>query len=145
MNYIEQCVWYVNKYQTANLMSWKCQFKECSIVQCLSIHVRAVWSTLVLFFFICLLKHVVYFRVRKKFTSLKSVHFRNPHLFQNCCHFYWNQNKVSKNDNTFERDEDCTTIFLKWTDFSKFPKNHFGWNFDKFAQLLKPVFLISLR
>ena len=41
----------------------------------------------------------------------------NPHFFQKCCHFRWNQNKVSKNDNTFERNEDCATVFLKWTDF----------------------------
>ena len=44
---------------------------------------------------------------------------RNPHFFQKCCHFCWNQNNVSENDNTFERNEDCVTVFLKWKDFSK--------------------------
>ena len=43
----------------------------------------------------------------------------NPHFFQKCCYFHWNQNKVSKNDNTFERNEYCATVFLKWTDFSE--------------------------
>ena len=42
---------------------------------------------------------------------------RNPYFFQKC-HFCWNQNKVSKNDTTFERNEDCATVFLKWTDFN---------------------------
>ena len=44
---------------------------------------------------------------------------RNPHFFHKCCHFCWNQNKVSKNDNTYERNEDCATVFLKWTDFRR--------------------------
>ena len=30
--------------------------------------------------------------------------------------------KVSENDNTFERNEDCATVVLKWTDFSIFLK-----------------------
>ena len=30
----------------------------------------------------------------------------------------WNHNKVSKNDNTFERNEDCATVFLKCMYFS---------------------------
>ena len=47
----------------------------------------------------------------------------NPHFFQKCCHFRWNQNKVSENDNTFERNEDCATVFLKWTDFRFFFSN----------------------
>ena len=42
---------------------------------------------------------------------------RNPHFFQKCCHFCWNQNKVSKNDKTVERNEDCATVFSKWMDF----------------------------
>ena len=33
-------------------------------------------------------------------------------IFQLCFDF-------SKNDNTFERNEDCATVFLKWTDFSE--------------------------
>ena len=45
-------------------------------------------------------------------SLLKSVHF-----FQKGCHFCWNLNKVSENDNTFGRNEDCATVFLKWTDF----------------------------
>ena len=28
--------------------------------------------------------------------------------------------KVSENDNTFERNEDCATVILKWTDFSDY-------------------------
>ena len=39
--------------------------------------------------------------------------------FKKCCHFCWNQNKVSQNDNTFERNEECATVFLKWTDFKR--------------------------
>ena len=46
--------------------------------------------------------------------------WRDPHFFQKCCHFCWIQNKVSENDNTFERNEDCTSVFLKKTDFSWF-------------------------
>ena len=42
---------------------------------------------------------------------------RNPHFFQKCCHFCWLCFDFSKNDNTFERNEDCATVFLKWTDF----------------------------
>ena len=42
----------------------------------------------------------------------------NPHFFQKCCHFCWLCFDFSKNDNTFERNEDCATVFLKWTDFS---------------------------
>ena len=44
---------------------------------------------------------------------------RNPHFFQKYCHFRWNQNQVSENYNTFERNEDCATVFLKWTDFNE--------------------------
>ena len=43
---------------------------------------------------------------------------RNLHFFQKCCHFRWLCFDFSKNDNTFERNEDCATAFLKWTDFS---------------------------
>ena len=38
---------------------------------------------------------------------------RKPHFFQKCCHFLWNQNKV-----TFEKNEDCATVFLKWTEYT---------------------------
>ena len=44
---------------------------------------------------------------------------RNPHFFQKCCHFCWLCFDFSKNDNTFERNEDCATVFLKWTDFRR--------------------------
>ena len=44
---------------------------------------------------------------------------RNPHFFQKCCHFRWLCFDFSKNDNTFERNEDCASVFLKWTDFRK--------------------------
>ena len=44
---------------------------------------------------------------------------RNPHFFQKCSHFHWNLNKVRENDNTFERNEDCATVFLKWKDFNR--------------------------
>ena len=43
-----------------------------------------------------------------------------PHFYQKCCNFCWNQNKVSENDNTFERNENCATVFLKWTYFTLF-------------------------
>ena len=43
---------------------------------------------------------------------VKSIHF-------NCCHFFWLCSDFSKNDNSFERNEDCTTVFLKWTDFRR--------------------------
>ena len=43
---------------------------------------------------------------------------RNPHFCQKCCHFRWLCFDFSKNDNTCERNEDCATVFLKWTDFS---------------------------
>ena len=46
--------------------------------------------------------------------------FRNLHFFQKCCHFRWLCFDYSKNDNTFERNEECATIFLKWTDFDYF-------------------------
>ena len=53
---------------------------------------------------------------------LKFVHFKKTiaqsSFLSKYCHFCWNQNKVSENDNTFERNEDCATVFLKWTDFS---------------------------
>ena len=54
---------------------------------------------------------------------------RNPHFFKKCCHFFWNQNRVSKNDNTFERNR--SNIFLKWMDFSNCVK--FWWAQCKFA------------
>ena len=41
----------------------------------------------------------------------------NPQFFQKCCHFRWLWFDFRKNDNTFERNEDCATVFLKWTDF----------------------------
>ena len=44
----------------------------------------------------------------------------NADFFQKCWHFCLNQNKIRKNDNTFERNEGCTTVFLRWTDFSRF-------------------------
>ena len=47
----------------------------------------------------------------------------DPHFFQKCCHFQYNISWLcfdfSKNDNTFERNEDCATVFLKWMDFSE--------------------------
>ena len=42
---------------------------------------------------------------------------RNPHFFQKFC---WLCFDFGENDNTFERNEDCATVFLKWTDFSSF-------------------------
>ena len=53
----------------------------------------------------------------------------NPHSFQKCCHFCWLCFDFSENDNTFERNEDCATAFLKWTDFT----NEI---FDSFAKKL---------
>ena len=52
-------------------------------------------------------------QLRSSFSQL-----HNSHFFQNCCHFCWNQNKVCENDNTFERNEDCASVFLKLTSFS---------------------------
>ena len=45
---------------------------------------------------------------------------RNPHFFQKCCHFCWLCFDFSKNDNTFEGNEDCRTVFFKQRDFSAF-------------------------
>ena len=56
---------------------------------------------------------------RAKSTFILRRQLCNPHFSHKCCHFRWNQNKVSENDNTFGRNEDCTTVFLKWTDFTK--------------------------
>ena len=64
--------------------------------------------------------------------SIKSVHFKNPVMRSSflskslsfTIQHQLNQNKVSwcniniENDNNFERNEDRTTVFLKWTDFS---------------------------
>ena len=49
--------------------------------------------------------------IRTRISYLKSsfilrTQLRDPHFFQKCCHFHQNQNKVSKNDNAFERNED---------------------------------------
>ena len=61
--------------------------------------------------------------------SLKSVHFKNPvagsSFLSKSLSFsiqhQLNQNKVSwcyiENDNNFESNEDCTTVFLKWRHF----------------------------
>ena len=54
---------------------------------------------------------------RLKFVLFKKP-VNRPHFSQKRCHFRWNQNKVSENDNTFERNEDCVTVFLKQTDFT---------------------------
>ena len=57
-----------------------------------------------------------------KMEILKSIHFKKTvgqssflskvMSFSLCFEF-------SKNDNTFERNEDCTNVFLKWTDFRR--------------------------
>ena len=44
---------------------------------------------------------------------------RNCHFFQKHWHFCWLCFDFSKNYNTFERNEDCATVFLKWTDFGE--------------------------
>ena len=45
------------------------------------------------------------------------------HFFQRCCHFQYNISlpclDFSKNDNIFERNENCATVVLKLTDFRK--------------------------
>ena len=56
----------------------------------------------------------VYLKNRKKIVIYR-------YFFQKCCHFCWLCFDFSKNDNTFERNEDCATVFLKWTDFSRYP------------------------
>ena len=62
---------------------------------------------------------------------------RNPHFFQKCCHFRWLCFDFSKNDNTFERNEDCATVFLKWTDFRKDFVKIFWNNKQNYWALLK--------
>ena len=42
---------------------------------------------------------------------------RNPHFFQKCCHICWLCFDFRKNHNTFERNEDCLTVFLKRMEF----------------------------
>ena len=37
----------------------------------------------------------------------------NPHFLQKCCHFRWLCFDFRANDNTFERNEDCATVFLR--------------------------------
>ena len=58
---------------------------------------------------------------------LKLVHLRtqlrDPHFFQKLCHFCWPCFEFSENDNTFERNEDRITGFLKWTNFFKSAKS----------------------
>ena len=41
------------------------------------------------------------------------------HFFQKCRHFHGLCFDFRGNDNTFERNEDCATVFLKSTDFRK--------------------------
>ena len=60
----------------------------------------------------------------------------NPHFFQNCCHFCSLRFDFSENDNTFERNEDCATFFLKWTEFNKISENFY----DKI--LILPVMFV---
>ena len=52
--------------------------------------------------------------------NLKSVHFLKVSFQYNIS---WHQNKVSwccnENYHNFETNEDCATVFLKWTDFRK--------------------------
>ena len=63
-------------------------------------------------------------------TILKSVHFNtqlhDPHFFQNCGTFQYNISWLCfdvswcciEKYHNFERNEDRTTVILKWTDFS---------------------------
>ena len=49
---------------------------------------------------------------------------RNPHFFQNHCHFQYNISWCCiENDNNFERNEDRANGFLKWTHFSSLAKS----------------------
>ena len=49
---------------------------------------------------------------------------RNPHFFQNCGTFQYNNNKY----HNFERNDYCATVFLKWMDFSSIFCIHFRLN-----------------
>ena len=67
----------------------------------------------------------------------------NPHFFQKCCHFLWNQ--VSEKYNPFERNEDCATVFLKWTDFKKMTWNKKRWFSFQFKLFIFSGFRTTLQ
>ena len=62
---------------------------------------------------------------------LKSIHFNtqlhNPHFFQNCGSFQYNNSWLCfdvswcciEKYHNFEINEECATVFLKWTDFTR--------------------------
>ena len=68
----------------------------------------------------------------QKHNALKSVHIKNPITrslflskalsFSLTLFFHF-----SKNDNAFERNKDCETVFLKWTDFNEGRSCDFCW------------------
>ena len=64
----------------------------------------------------------------------------NPRFFQKCCHFHWLCFDFSNNDNTFERNEDCATVFLKWTDLVPF--SSFIFVLSIFLYLFFDLFLV---
>ena len=65
----------------------------------------------------------------------------NPHFFQKYCHFRWLCFDFSENDNTFERNEDCTILIsFKIVVFFIIPSAIFWLCFDfswKWPQLWK--------
>ena len=70
--------------------------------------------------------------IKENIFLLKSVHFNtqlhDPHFFQNCGTFQYNISWLCfdvswcciEKYHNFERNEDCATVFLKWTDFKDY-------------------------
>ena len=59
----------------------------------------------------------------KNKALLKSVHLRKAgaqtSFLSKVLPFLLKPKQNSENDNTYERNEDCSAVFLKWTDFTK--------------------------
>ena len=58
------------------------------------------------------------------YSDLKFVHFKKivaqSSFLSKVLHFCWLCLDFSKNDYTFERNEDCATVFWKWKDLKKY-------------------------
>ena len=56
-----------------------------------------------------------YIYTQSPFILRRQLH--NPHFFQNCGTFQYNNNNNNNKYHNFEINENCATVFLKWTDF----------------------------
>ena len=74
---------------------------------------------------------------------MKKMFLSNKNFFQTCGHFQYNISWLcfdvswccSENYHKFEKNEDCTTVFLKWTDFTLLGFNKIPW-FEFLTQVL---------